>query len=90
MPPKRKAAATTGRAPKRVASGVSTPVSIDESEDDYSMGSESDPEERAAPLKYDSQLAPRISFAAEPIQLTNICRNGREVLDGDLCEQKPA
>lgn len=54
MPPKRKAPATTGRASKRVASGVSTPVSID-SDDDYSMGSESDPEGRAAPQKYDSQ-----------------------------------
>jgi alkanesulfonate monooxygenase SsuD/methylene tetrahydromethanopterin reductase-like flavin-dependent oxidoreductase (luciferase family) len=58
MPPKRKAAAATGRAPKRVASGVNTPVSIDESEDDYSMGSESDPEGRAAPQKYDSQWHP--------------------------------
>jgi DNA excision repair protein ERCC-3 len=55
MPPKRKAAAAAGRATKRVASGVSTPVSIDESEDDYSMGSESDPEGRTAPQKYDSQ-----------------------------------
>jgi len=55
MPPKRKAPAATGRASKRVASGVSTPVSIDESDDDYSMGSESDPEGRAAPQKYESQ-----------------------------------
>lgn len=56
MPPKRKAPAAAGRATKRVASGVSTPVSIDESDDDnYSMGSESDPEGRAAPQKYDSQ-----------------------------------
>jgi DNA excision repair protein ERCC-3 len=55
MPPKRKAPAAAGRATKRVASGVSTPVSIDDSGDDYSMGSESDPEGRAAPQKYDSQ-----------------------------------
>ena len=55
MPPKRKAPAAAGRATKRVASGVSTPVSIDESDDDYSMGSESDPEGRTAPQKYDSQ-----------------------------------
>jgi DNA excision repair protein ERCC-3 len=55
MPPKRKAPAAAGRATKRVASGVSTPVSIDESESDFSMGSESDREGRAAPQKYDSQ-----------------------------------
>ena len=55
MPPKRKAPAAAGRATKRVASGVSTPVSIDESGDDYSMGSESDSEGRTAPQKYDSQ-----------------------------------
>lgn len=56
MAPKRKAPASSGRASKRVASGVSTPVSIDSDDDDnYSMGSESDPEGRAAPQKYDSQ-----------------------------------
>lgn len=57
MPPKRKAPAANGRASKRVASGVNTPVSPD-SDDDYSMGSESDPEGRAAPQQYDSQWHP--------------------------------
>jgi len=36
MPPKRKAAAAPGRAAKRVASGVNTPVSMGSSDDDYS------------------------------------------------------
>lgn len=67
MPPKRKAPAATGRPSKRVASGVSTPVSIDSGDDDdYSMGSESDPEDRVAPQKYDSQWKPSL---AQPSQV---------------------
>lgn len=68
MAPKRKAPASNGRASKRVASGVSTPVSIDSDDDDnYSMGSESDPEGRAAPQKYDSQYPSHPRLATIPL-----------------------
>ena len=54
MPPKRKAPAANGRSSKRVASGVSTPVSL-VSDDEYgSDGDEYDSSERDAPRKYDS------------------------------------
>lgn len=55
MAPKRKAPAAGGRATKRVASGVATPVSQVSSDEDDSMGTESDPEEREPPQKFDSQ-----------------------------------
>ncbi|KAK0276699.1 DNA repair helicase RAD25 [Friedmanniomyces endolithicus] len=57
MAPKRKAPATSGRASKRVASGVSTPVSID-SDDDFSgsEGNESTGPNSAAPPKYDKVI----------------------------------
>jgi len=60
MAPKRKAPAANGRATKRVASGVSTPVSID-SDDEYT-GSEayemSERENEASTHKYDSEWWP--------------------------------
>jgi len=57
MAPKRKAPAASGRASKRVASGVSTPVSID-SDDDFSgsEGNESTGPNSAAPPKYDKVI----------------------------------
>ncbi|KAK5736367.1 DNA repair helicase RAD25 [Elasticomyces elasticus] len=57
MAPKRKASAATGRASKRVASGVSTPVSID-SDDDYSGSEENESlgPNSAAPPKYDKVI----------------------------------
>jgi DNA excision repair protein ERCC-3 len=54
MAPKRKAVASNGRSAKRIASGVSTPKSMSDDQE-YSMGSESDPEDHDAPSKYDSQ-----------------------------------
>lgn len=57
MPPKRKAGAAPGRPTKRIASGVSTPVSIG-SDDEYSENEEyasSGKESAVVRQKYDSQ-----------------------------------
>ena len=54
MAPKRKAPAANGRTSKRVASGVSTPVSRD-SDGDFDESEEWDESEKEAPHKYDSQ-----------------------------------
>jgi len=57
MAPKRKAPAASGRPSKRVASGVSTPVSLD-SDDDYSDTESheiSEKEGAARAQKYDSE-----------------------------------
>lgn len=52
MPPKRKStAAAGGRSSKRVASGTMTPVSVDESSDEYTEGGEEASEGEAEDLK---------------------------------------
>ena len=53
MPPKRKAPAANGRPSKRVASGVSTPISRT-SDDEYDESEDWDESEREAPHKYDN------------------------------------
>ncbi|OQO14016.1 hypothetical protein B0A48_00891 [Cryoendolithus antarcticus] len=55
MAPKRKASAAAGRPSKRIASGISTPVSVSEDQD-FSMGSESDPEDHDVASKYDKTV----------------------------------
>ncbi|QIX01685.1 hypothetical protein AMS68_007202 [Peltaster fructicola] len=74
MPAKRKAATAAGRSAKRVASGVSTPVSID-SDDDYSQGDGSEPEERVAPPKFDKTV--------EKFSLSTYAHKYRELASND-------
>ncbi|KAK3070666.1 DNA repair helicase RAD25, partial [Teratosphaeriaceae sp. CCFEE 6253] len=58
MAPKRKAPGAGGRSSKRVASGVSTPVSVVDSDDDFSgsSGEASTGPNSAAPPKYDKVI----------------------------------
>lgn len=52
MPPKRKlAGATGGRGAKRVASGTMTPISVEESSDEYTEGGEEASEGEEEDLK---------------------------------------
>ncbi|KAM3417211.1 hypothetical protein BST61_g5471 [Cercospora zeina] len=54
MPTKRKAPPGNGRAPKRIASGAATPISMDDGDEEYDGTSDDfDEEERQAPKKYD-------------------------------------
>lgn len=62
MAPKRKAPAANGRPTKRVASGVSTPVSRG-SDDEYDESEDWNDSEREAPHKYDSQYSLRCCSA---------------------------
>ncbi len=54
MAPKRKAPASGARPSKRVASGVSTPVSTRDSDDEYDESEDFNESERETPAKYDN------------------------------------
>src|ERR1700761_81532 len=56
MPPKRKAPAADGRSSKRVASGMNTPVSVRDSDDDFDESTEMDESEREADHKFDGMV----------------------------------
>ncbi|EMC94129.1 hypothetical protein BAUCODRAFT_221487 [Baudoinia panamericana UAMH 10762] len=94
MAPKRKAPATDGRPSKRVASGISTPVSID-SDDDYSESDALSGDGRQTPVrqkKYDAVInkyqpstydaAKKKAFKADPAG--HLFKSNRDFVDEQL------